>query len=156
MIKTVALLTSVFYFFSIFEIRADILEEVRKNYSEMASNEELCKRAIANLTETKDNSATHLGYLGGLQTIWANHVFSPINKIKTFNNGKNNIEQAIKKEPSNVELRFIRLSVQKNAPYFLGYQSNIKEDIQFIKNNRNQIQSDILNKHIEPLIKNRE
>lgn len=48
-----------------------------------------------------------MAYLGGLQTIWANHVFSPISKLNTFKEGKKNIEQAIKKEPENVELRFI-------------------------------------------------
>ena len=153
MIKMFPLLMSVFCLFATPDVRTDILDDVRKNYSKMASNEELCKSTIANLKEVKDNSATHLGYLGGLQTIWANHVFSPISKLNTFKEGKKNIEQAIKKEPNNVELRFIRLSVQKNAPSFLGYQSNIKEDIQFIKNNRSEIKSDILNKYIEPLLK---
>lgn len=130
-----------------------ILDEVRVNYNKLVSDKELCKKMILELEEAKNNSATHLGYLGGLQTIWANHVFSPISKLNTFKQGKKNIEQAIKKEPNNVELRFIRLSVQKNAPAFLGYNSNIKEDIQFIKNNRSEIKSEILNKHIEPLLK---
>ena len=153
MIKIFPLLLSVFCLFAMPEVRADVLDEVWKNYSKMASNEGLCKTAIANLSETKKHSATHLGYLGGLQTIWANHVFSPMSKLNTFNKGKKNIEQAIKKEPNNVELRFIRLSVQKNAPSFLGYQSNIKEDIDFIKNDRSEIKSPVLNRHIEPLLK---
>ncbi len=153
MIKMFPLFMSVFCLFTISDVSPDILDDVRKNYSKMASNEKLCKSAIVNLKEAKDNSATHLGYLGGLQTIWANHVFSPISKFNTFNKGKKNIEKAIKNEPDNVELRFIRLSVQKNAPSFLGYKSNIKEDIQFIKNNHSQIKSDILNKHIELLLK---
>jgi len=153
MIKMFLLLMPVFCLFATYDVRTDLLDDVRKNYSKMASNEELCKSAIANLKEAKNSSATHLGYLGGLQTIWANHIFNPIGKLKTFNEGKKNIEQAIKKEPENVELRFIRLSVQKNAPSFLSYQSNIKEDIQFIKNNRSQVKSNILHKYIETLLK---
>ncbi|SKB65072.1 hypothetical protein SAMN05660477_00494 [Soonwooa buanensis] len=153
MTKIFILLMSVLYLFVISEMRADILDDVRKNYDKMASNEELCKSAIANLKGTKNNSSTHLGYLGGLQTIWANHVFSIMSKLNTFKEGKKNIEEAIKKEPDNVELRFIRLSVQKNAPSFLGYKSNITEDIQFIKNNRSQIKSPVLNRHIESLLK---
>jgi len=153
MTKIFILLMSVLYLFVISEMRADILDDVRKNYDKMASNEELCKSAIANLKGTKNNSSTHLGYLGGLQTIWANHVFSTMSKLNTFKEGKKNIEEAIKKEPDNVELRFIRLSVQKNAPSFLGYKSNITEDIQFIKNNRSQIKSPVLNRHIESLLK---
>lgn len=138
---------------SILFLNISILDEVRTNYNKLAADKELCKKMILELEETKNNSDIHLAYLGGLQAIWANHVFSPISKLKTFNKGKKNIEKAIEKEPDNVELRFIRLSVQKNAPSFLGYQSNIKEDIEFIKNNRSEIKSDILNKHIEPLLK---
>lgn len=151
MIKFPGLLISAVFFFMSFH--ATGLDVVRANYSNLVSEKELCEKMIADLMETKNNSATHLAYLGGLQTIWANHVFNPIGKLNTFKEGKKNIEQAIKKEPDNVELRFIRLSVQKNAPAFLGYNSNINADTEFIKENRHQIESEILQKNIETLLK---
>ena len=40
-----------------------------------------------------------------LETIWANHMFKPINKLETFNNGRKNIEKIIKKDPNNIEIR---------------------------------------------------
>lgn len=129
------------------------LDLIRANYDKVFLDRELCKKMIVELDREKNNSATYLGYLGGLQTIWANHVFSPISKWNTFKKGKGNIEQAIKIEPENVELRFIRLSIQKNIPSFLGYKSNIDEDIEFIKKNRNQICIEILNNNIEMLLK---
>lgn len=144
-------LLSALFIFSSFTIYS--LDDVRANYSQLATDKKMCSELLAQLEKNKDQSATHLAYLGGLQTIWANHVFSPISKLKTFNKGKKNIEQAIKKEPDNVELRFIRLSVQKNAPNFLGYHYNINEDIQFIKNNRSQIKSNVINQYIESLLK---
>ena len=151
MIKIPGLLLSTLFFFMSFN--SVDLDVVRANYNKLVSNKELCEKIIAELTETKNNSATHMAYLGGVQTIWANHVFSPISKLNTFKEGKKNIEQAIKKEPDNVELRFIRLSVQKNAPSFLGYKSNINEDTEFIKENRHQIRSEILLKNIGTLLK---
>ncbi|GGE13207.1 hypothetical protein [Sphingobacterium cellulitidis] len=151
MIKITGLLICSILYFKSFNPIA--VEEVRSNYSMLVSNRTLCERMIEELMESKNKSATHLGYLGGLQTIWANHVFSPISKLKTFREGKKNIEQAIKKEPNNVELRFIRLSVQKNAPFFLGYNSNINEDFAFIKANSPQITSEILLKMIGTLLK---
>lgn len=129
------------------------LDLIRANYDKVFLDRELCEKMIDELDREKNNSATYLGYLGGLQTIWANHVFSPISKWNTFKKGKGNIEQAIKIEPDNVELRFIRLSIQKNIPSFLGYKSNIDEDIEFIKKNRNQICIEILNNNIEMLLK---
>ncbi|PRD57121.1 hypothetical protein C5749_07920 [Sphingobacterium gobiense] len=149
--KIFTLIMPALFFLTSFDV--SILDKVRTNYNAFLSDKALCQQTITELEKTKDNSVTLLGYLGGLQTIRANHVFSPISKLNTFNKGKNNIEQAIKKDPNNAELRFIRLSVQKNAPSFLGYKSNIKEDTEFIKKNRNQINSDILKKNMEKLLK---
>lgn len=129
------------------------LDVIRANYKNVVSDKGLCEKIIANLTKKKNVSATHLAYLGGLQTIWANHVFNPLSKLKTFKEGKKNIEKAIEKEPENVELRFIRLSVQKNAPSFLGYTSNIHEDTEFIIKNRDKIGTGILRENIETLLK---
>ncbi|SEH84225.1 hypothetical protein SAMN02927937_01722 [Paenimyroides aquimaris] len=150
MMKFLGLLISVLCLLTSFNTTS--LDTVRANYSKVVSDKELCEKMIAELAEAKNNSATHLAYLGALLTIWANHVFNPISKLNTFKEGKKNIEQAIKKEPANVELRFIRLSVQKNAPSFLGYKSNINEDTEFIKENRHQIGSEILKKNIEMLL----
>lgn len=130
------------------------LNSLREKYNKVASDKELCQKLMLELADSKNSSATHLAYLGALQTIWANHVFSPIKKLSTFNEGKKNIEKAIHLNPNDTELRFIRLSIQKNAPAILGYKSNIDEDVLFIKNNRKQINSSILNKNIDALLKN--
>lgn len=150
MMKFSGILVAVLFFMTSFNTTG--LDEVRVVYKKVLSDRALFEKMITELSETKNNSATYLGYLGGFQTSWANHVFSPISKLNTFKEGKKNIEKAIKKEPENVELRFIRLSVQKNAPSFLGYKSNVKEDTDFIKKNRNQIKSAVLEKNIEMLL----
>lgn len=149
--KFSCLLLSFIFFQTSF--RSSGLDIIRINYSKAVSDKELCEKMIGELTRTKNGSVTHLAYLGGLQTIWSNHVFSPISKLNTFKEGRNNIEQAIKKEPGNVELRFIRLSVQKNAPSFLGYSSNTNEDNEFIRKNRYKISSKIVHKNVEVLLK---
>lgn len=130
------------------------LEQVRMNYNKAVSDKALCEKMITELSKAQKESTDYLAYLGGFQAIWANHVFSPISKLSTFNKGKKNIEKAIKKEPDNAEYRFIRLSIQKNIPSVLGYKSNIKEDTEFLKNNQNQIKSEILQRNIEALLKN--
>lgn len=89
---------------------------------------------------SKEKSVIALAYLGAYQKIWANHVFNPLSKLATFKKGKNNIELAISKEPENVEIRYIRFSVQKNAPSFLGFNNNIKEDRDFLKTKKTSIQ----------------
>lgn len=150
--QTLSLILFVFLCYSIYAVNAINLDVVRANYQKVVSDKVLCEITITQLEETKNHSATHLGYLGGMQTIWANHVINPISKLNTFNTGKKNIEEAIKNAPDNVELRYIRLSVQKNAPSFLGYYANMKEDIEFIKKHRYQISSNVLKNNIDKLL----
>lgn len=130
-----------------------VIDEARINYDKVITDKVLCKKMISELEKIKNDSAINLAYLGGYKTIWANHVFSPIAKLSSFKNGKINIEQAVNLEPNNVEIRFIRLSVQKNAPAFLGYKSNVKEDEEFIRKNRKTVSSEIVNKNIDTLLK---
>lgn len=108
------------------------IEILRENYGKSISNNELCRTLIEDLKSKKSNSI-YLAYLGGLQAIWANHTINPISKLQTFNKGKNNLEKAVKMMPDDIEIRFIRLSVQRNAPRFLGYYPQIKEDEEFIR-----------------------
>jgi len=131
--------------------RAVDLEYLRKSFSKAVSDETLCKTIISKLSGNTE-SQVHRAYLGGFQTIWANHTYNPLTKWNTFSSGKANIEAAVKKDPKNVEIRFIRLSVQKNCPSFLGYSGNIASDKKFLKDNLNTITSEQLKKMVKAMI----
>lgn len=129
------------------------LNELRTNYIKLVSDKKMCEKMILELSKIKNKTALHLCYLGASQTIWAVHIYNPINKLNTFNTGKKNIENAINQEPNNIELRFIRLSVQMNTPAFLGYKFNISEDTDFIEKNKQLINSFALKKNIAYFLK---
>jgi hypothetical protein len=42
------------------------------------------------------------------------------------------LSEAIKKEPKNLEIRFMRYICQEKTPSFLGYKENLEEDKKFI------------------------
>ena len=67
----------------------------------------------------------------------AKRTFSPFDKIKLFNTGKNLLEYSIYTDKLNLELRFLRFCVQTNLPFILGYSKNIKGDKEFILKNWN-------------------
>lgn len=127
------------------------LDIVRTNYGKAVSDKKLCMLMIKQLHTVKSNPI-YLGYLGGFQTIRAKHVFNPLKKLSTFKEGKKNLELAIIKEPQSAELRFIRLSIQKNAPSFLGYSNQMETDILFIKIHKKQISSNIVLLNIDNLM----
>ena len=134
-----------------FKTKATDLETIRKNYELAVNDKEICKHMINELINSTESNI-HLAYLGAFQTIWANHIINPISKLNTFNKGKKNIEFAIKNAPKNVEIRFVRLSIQKNSPNFLGYNDYINEDNNFIKKNKNTITSTTLKKMIQLIL----
>ncbi len=127
------------------------VEYLRANYENAVVDKSFCKQMIAKLDQAQD--PVHLAYLGAFQTMWAKHSFNPITKLNSFTEGKKNIDQAVKLNPNDLEIRFIRLSIQKKAPGFLGYNGNIKEDTKYIKNNQKKVTSEVLRKRINVLLK---
>ncbi|MGO3183237.1 MAG: hypothetical protein ACTIJ9_10425 [Aequorivita sp.] len=126
------------------------LEYLRLNYENAVGNKELC-HALIEALEIKKGEPVYLAYLSGLQTLWANHIINPIVKLGTFKKGRMNLERAVEMAPNNLEIRFIRLSVQKNAPRFLGYYENIETDEEFIKLHQQNISSVSLQRLINKL-----
>jgi hypothetical protein len=64
----------------------------------------------------------------------AKYVFNPYTKLSNFNRGKTLLENCIATGKENVELRYLRFTVQVNAPAFLGYKDNIQSDKTFLVN----------------------
>ncbi|QAA80900.1 hypothetical protein EI546_03775 [Aequorivita sp. H23M31] len=116
------------------------LEFIRSNYENAVKDKELCRGMMDALTAEKDEPV-YLAYLSGLQTLWANHTINPIAKWDTFKKGTTNLDRAVTMAPNNLEIRFIRLSVQKNAPRFLGYYKEIETDEAVIEHYKDEIES---------------
>lgn len=102
---------------------------LRKLYYEAAENKTAVKKLSVLLTKVNDNSdAILIGYKGATEMMEAKYAFNPVTKLSRFNKGKNYLEKAIKKDQKNIELRFIRFSIQTNLPSFLGYNDHLKID----------------------------
>lgn len=69
-----------------------------------------------------------LCYKGVAEMMQAKHVFNPFNKLARFNRGRTLIEEAVSRDPGNLEQRFLRFAIQSNLPGFLGYKDELQED----------------------------
>lgn len=104
------------------------ISEVRSYYLK-AAEEEAAAQKLVNLT--KDGSSKDpllFGYKGAGHMMMAKHVGNPFKKLSHFNKGKDIFSEAIAAAPNNVEIRFLRFSVQAEAPGFLNYKQNLEED----------------------------
>lgn len=128
------------------------LDLIRKNYQKAVENKELCREMIDQF-EKKNNSGIELAYFGAFQAIWAKHTSNPFEKLNTFNKAKKNIEKALQQEPKHIEAVFLRYSVQKESPSFLGYKNNIKEDENLLSENIQNINDVFLRNMITKILK---
>lgn len=125
-------------------------KEARLSYELAVDSAEICSTQISKLKESSD--PTEIGYLGAYQAIQAKHVASPFKKLSSFKTGKNNIEKAIAIDPNNLELRLLRLSIQKNTPGILGYKMSIKSDEKKLYDNWGSINNSTLKKRAKNLL----
>ena len=94
-----------------------------------------------------------MAYCGVGKIIMANYYFNPISKYSSFKEGKAILEAAIKADNVNPELRYLRLTIQVNAPAFLGYNKNIAMDRQYLENSLPGLEDKQLQAMIESFLK---
>lgn len=111
------------------------LNDVRETYFLAVNSEEKTDLLIE---LTKENKSTlYTAYLGVGYTLKASFGYNPIKKLDNFEKGKKLIDSSVKNSPENVEIRFLRLTVQEGSPALLNYKDNIKKDREFIKKELN-------------------
>jgi hypothetical protein len=71
-------------------------------------------------------------YKGATKMIDAKYTINPITKYLDFKSGKNLINKGIMRDSLNLEMRFIRFSIQSNLPSYLGYHGDLPVDEHFL------------------------
>lgn len=141
--------TFLLFYFSAFTQNISV-ELLRKEYYKLNTDSVLCKKLFNKIKNENSTNNTIVAYKGAIYASMSNHTKNKSDKLKLFNEGKKMLEQAISKDSANLELRFLRFTIQTNCPKALGYHKNINNDKIFIINNFNTLKpSEHKNKIIE-------
>ena len=140
--------------FSLNISNAQSMQDIRRLYLESSNNDSKLDSLNHLLVENKNKTNVLSAYYGANLLLKSKHLKNPFKKIEFFEKGKEIIENAIIKEPANIEIALIRYSVQKNSPRFLMYNKNLIEDYKFINTNINSVKDKKLKKYISETIKN--
>jgi hypothetical protein len=132
---------------------ANTLAEIRKLYPNIAADEKSCQAIIGKVEKIPQKTPVLLGYKACATMAMANHTINPISKLRYFNEGKTELEKLISANKGNYELRYLRLTVQSNAPAFLNYSGNVKSDKEFLKSGIANMKDLELKKMIEDYLK---
>jgi len=74
-------------------------------------------------------------YKGANEMIQAKYTLNPIAKLDRFNKGKELIQKAFTRDTLNLEMHFIRYSIQSNLPAFLNYRDELNKDKRYLLDN---------------------
>lgn len=91
----------------------------------------------------RDESPGRTAFEGALLMKKADLVKGPFKKLQLFKKGRSLLEDALKKDAGDSELRFLRLMIQEHAPGIVNYKSHLEEDRSMIEADFNKLPKDL-------------
>ncbi|WP_158827117.1 hypothetical protein [Mucilaginibacter lacusdianchii] len=67
-------------------------------------------------------------YYGAVQALKAKYAWNPYYKLKYLKDAEKTLQEAVNADPHNMEIRFMRFSIEHNLPGFLGYDKHLDMD----------------------------
>jgi hypothetical protein len=78
--------------------------------------------------ENGNSSSESKAFLGALLMRKAGLVKGKKEQLNLFKRGRLLLEKEIEESPANAEYRFLRITIQEQAPKILGYHKNMEQD----------------------------
>ena len=101
---------------------------IRKQLIIAIDNSKITDSLYKSLESIKNRSGLINGYMGALLSLKAKHTWNPFFKIKYLNDSENTFKTAVVADPHNIEIRFLRFSIEHNVPVFLGFNKDLDND----------------------------
>jgi hypothetical protein len=114
--------------FSVFFLTAQELPNVRESYYGASKTRQSAEDFYKLLSKYNKSNKTLLAYKGAATALKSKFTADRKLKRDLFVEGVALVENSVKSEPNNTEIRLIRLSIQENTPKLLKYKGNIEED----------------------------
>lgn len=133
MLKRFSVFLILFVFLS--SLSTDELKKVRSLFEQASESSEKTEK-LKQLT-IKQNSALCKGYHGISYALSAKHAFNPYTKLNYVKKSLSLLNDAVLADNKEVEIRFLRFSVEENVPSVVSFVSHINEDKKFIIENLN-------------------
>lgn len=123
--------------FSSFTFNTSDNKTAREYYLKASESKEYAEK-LKTFTQSKFNFPLLKAYNGVALAILAKHSWNPYTKLENVKSGLKNINEAVSSQNSDIEIRFLRFSVEENIPSVVPFTSHIDEDKKFILKNWNK------------------
>jgi len=109
-------------------VSAQSLPKVRAAFVRALNNKQVTDSLYNSLDKAKDKSPVLLAYTGSANAMRALHSWNPYFKIKYVRDAEQYFSMAVLRDPHNIEIRFLRFSMEHYVPGFLGFSKNLQAD----------------------------
>lgn len=108
---------------------------LRKEFNLAIENSKKAADLYDQLLQLKPaNNTLQYAYIGATEALLAKHSFNPFSKLSYVNSALNKLNKSIELNHQDIEIRYMRFSVEANMPSYLGYSKHITEDKNFLLN----------------------
>jgi hypothetical protein len=126
------------------KITDDPYEIMRTYFSLASDSEKKFNEGLSFLqTQLKNNPQNIIWqtYQAAFKTIEAKHTYFPLDKLRKATEGINQLDRLVTQNPTNIEVRFIRMAVLHRLPSLFGKKSEAVSEAQ-------RISQELTNAHI--------
>ena len=106
---------------------------VRKAFYEAKVSENTATKWHKTLNKKANLSPLEYAYMGAFECFLGKHAWSPIEKYRRVSDGLFQINQAVNRDGTDVEIRFIRYTIENEIPRILELSHHLKEDRLILK-----------------------
>ncbi len=129
-----------------------MLNDIRLWYSLASQQETEADKLFAFFEKNPPKEAIFWAYKGASEALKAKNMYNPLYKWHYVAEADKSFAKAILLDKENIEIRFLRFSIEWNLPRLLGYSTHLEQDKNVILKNI-QAQSDSLPKELVEAIK---
>ena len=133
----------VFLFFFNFSNAQSDIQDIRKMFILSIDSYQKCSQLNRMSSERVSKCPIYHSYNIVSRILKSKYLRNPVKKVKVFNENTKLLDSLVASHPKKIEIRFLRYSIQLNAPKILGYTTFVKEDYEFIINNISHADEDL-------------
>lgn len=115
-------------------IPSNEISDIKKALIKAVESSKTTDSLYAKLQLKKGDNPMITAFIGLTEALMAKHAWNPYSKIKYVAMANNTMKEAVDASSQNMEIRFMRFSIQHYTPAFLGYSKNLEEDRKAIVN----------------------
>lgn len=111
---------------------ANSIDEIRNKFRSAIESPANTEKLGEYLSKINKSDPIVLAYSAAVEALKAKHDWNPIAKRKYMTLYEKQMNEAVRRMPNNMEIRYLRYSIQYNVPSYLGYSNNLSEDKKII------------------------